>query len=152
MPARKTGRALIFRVRTFSAFDTGVNGGCFLAGAGSWRYPSSVKPRVFRASWVAALALGLVACRSSDSRNQGPTSTTPSASAAPATPAASVPDVAPSLVFKNLGKVVTTMTLDEIVHKIPPETVVQYDPYYSKEKRYRAVPLAVLLGAAFPNE
>jgi mono/diheme cytochrome c family protein len=75
-----------------------------------------------------------------------------SASAAPAGSAVSAPETASSLVFKKLGKVVTTMTLDEIVHKIPPETVVQYDPYYSKEKRFRAVPLAALLGAVFPNE
>jgi mono/diheme cytochrome c family protein len=73
-------------------------------------------------------------------------------SAGPSSKLAALPDEAPSLVFRKLGKPVTTLTLETIVAKIPPETVTQYDPYYQREKHYRAVPLADVLELAFPNE
>ncbi len=56
------------------------------------------------------------------------------------------------LSFKKLGREVKTLDLDALIKTIPAETVRQYDPYYNREKTYRAFPLARVVEIAFPDE
>ena len=53
--------------------------------------------------------------------------------------------VAAALVFKKDGAPVRTLTLDELVKDVPPETFTAFDPYYNKKKTYRALPLRAVL-------
>ncbi|HTJ85401.1 MAG TPA: cytochrome c [Polyangiaceae bacterium] len=76
-----------------------------------------------------------------------------SAPVAPATSGALAP-AAPgdaALSFKKADGTMTTLTLREIVRAIAPETITQLDPYYNRDKTYRAVPLAAVLELGFPN-
>lgn len=56
------------------------------------------------------------------------------------------------LSFKKHDREVKTLDLEAIIKTIPPEVVKQYDPYYNKEKTYRAVPLARVIEIGFTNE
>jgi mono/diheme cytochrome c family protein len=76
--------------------------------------------------------------------------------ASPARPSASVAssgapatETEATLTFKKLGKDVAVLKLSEILAKIPPETIRQFDPYYAKEKTFRGVPLVKVLELAF---
>jgi mono/diheme cytochrome c family protein len=77
---------------------------------------------------------------------------TTSASGAPAASGSTAPAVAASaadLTFRNEGERVATLTREALTKAIPPETVKQLDPYYNKEKTYRALPLAAVIELAF---
>lgn len=54
-----------------------------------------------------------------------------------------------SLTFARDGKTVVTLTLAELVAAVPPQTVSVFDPYYGKNKRFRALPLAGVLARGF---
>lgn len=58
-------------------------------------------------------------------------------------------DLSSKLVFKRMGQEVKTLTLGEILKKVPSETIKQLDPYYGREKTFRAVPLGRVLDLAF---
>ena len=58
----------------------------------------------------------------------------------------------PELSFKADGASVSTKKLSEIVKAIPAETIKQYDPYYAREKTFRAVPLVRVLELGFPKQ
>lgn len=60
-------------------------------------------------------------------------------------------DASARLVFEEDGKGVTTLTLDELVRDVPPETFTAYDPYYNKKKTFRALPLRAVLARGFPG-
>ena len=53
------------------------------------------------------------------------------------------------LTFVRDGKTVATLTRAELVAKIEPQTVEGFDPYYGKNKRFRALPLAAVLERGF---
>jgi len=57
-----------------------------------------------------------------------------------------------SLAFVRDGKVVKTMTRAELVAAVAPETVEGFDPYYAKNKRFRALRLQRVLEKGFGNE
>ncbi|CAN5212442.1 hypothetical protein BH09MYX1_BH09MYX1_53880 [soil metagenome] len=57
-----------------------------------------------------------------------------------------------TLSFTKDGSALRSMTLAELVAAIPPETVTGWDPYYKKEKRFRAVPLKRVLELGFAGE
>ncbi|MFO0552388.1 MAG: cytochrome c [Polyangiaceae bacterium] len=81
-----------------------------------------------------------------------PSATTSSATARPSgsAPLATDPQTAePSLVFRAAGREDKTLKLGAILAAIPPETVKQLDPYYNREKTYKAVPLAALIQLGF---
>lgn len=95
------------------------------------------------------LALTLLcACDPTSTQSKCP-SATPTASAAPTATATNAPA---TLTFKKEGKLVKELTLEELKRAIPPETVKQYDPYYSREKTFRAIPLVKVLDLVFPKE
>lgn len=79
----------------------------------------------------------------------------PSGSAAPpAGSAAPIGSATPldrtaSLSFARDGKPVRSLTLDEILRELPAETFTAYDPYYNRDKTYRAVPLAGVVKVGF---
>jgi mono/diheme cytochrome c family protein len=111
---------------------------------------------VAKSSIILSLAIVFAACGSSgqDDARPGPSA---SASGYPSSDAAESASSAPSgekptLTFKKLGKEVAKFDLDAMLAKIPAETITQFDPYYSKEKSYRAVPLVRVLDLAFPND
>lgn len=54
-----------------------------------------------------------------------------------------------ALKFVRDGKTVATVTRAELVASIPPETVEGFDPYYGKNKRFRALPLGRVLARGF---
>ena len=50
-----------------------------------------------------------------------------------------------------MGVEVKKLTLAEILAKLPAETITQFDPYYNREKTFRAVPFARVLDLAFDS-
>jgi mono/diheme cytochrome c family protein len=100
-------------------------------------------------SLVAALLLSVACgppadCPPCSTAAAGPTSST--------TPAAPAQSGAKRLVFKKLDREVKSLDLDAILKAVPAETVKQHDPYYNREKTYRAVPLSHVVTLAFPGE
>lgn len=98
---------------------------------------------------IVAFAAATAAC--------DPTSTKPTCPSAVAAATSAAPNATPSsapakLTFKKEGKLVRELTLEDLKKAIPPETVKQYDPYYSREKTFRAISLVKVLDLVFPNE
>ena len=62
---------------------------------------------------------------------------------------ADVADDGAALKFVRDGKTTKTLSRAELVRAVPPETVEGFDPYYGKNKRFRALPLAKVLAQAF---
>lgn len=54
-----------------------------------------------------------------------------------------------ALTFVAEGKPPVTLPLDALTEKIAPEEVRGWDPYYRKDKRFRALPLARVLAVGF---
>ena len=70
--------------------------------------------------------------------------------AASAAPSAVAPAARKAeLVFGGAGRDGKTLDLAALLAAIPSETVMQYDPYYNREKRYRALPFARVLELGF---
>ena len=59
------------------------------------------------------------------------------------------PDDGAALKFLRDGKTVATVSRADLVASIPAETVEGFDPYYGKNKRFRALPLAKVLAKGF---
>lgn len=120
------------------------------SGLAAWRPRSSSLARSVGLALAALATLGAAAC--------GPPSDCPPCSTAAAgptsstTPTASVQGGAKKLVFKKLDREVKSLDLDAILKAVPSETVRQYDPYYNREKSYRAVPLSHVITLAFSGE
>lgn len=101
-------------------------------------------------------ALGPIVLFSALTACSGPDERPPSASSAPSglapsptTTVGGATDASATLVFKRMGQEVRTISLRDLLAKIPSETVKQFDPYYGKDKTYRAVPLGRVLDLAF---
>ncbi|HEU4407014.1 MAG TPA: cytochrome c [Polyangiaceae bacterium] len=58
-------------------------------------------------------------------------------------------DGAATLAFLREGATLRTVRLDELAAQVPPERWSAFDPYYNKEKRYRALPLRPVLERGF---
>jgi mono/diheme cytochrome c family protein len=71
-----------------------------------------------------------------------------STAAAPSGDAAHA-EVREPLVFKEGGAERAAITAETLSITIAPEIVVQYDPYYNREKKFRALPLAAVLERGF---
>lgn len=54
-----------------------------------------------------------------------------------------------SLSFVRDGKAVQILTLGELLRDLPAETFTAYDPYYNRDKTFRAVPLAGVVRKGF---
>jgi mono/diheme cytochrome c family protein len=54
-----------------------------------------------------------------------------------------------TLTFVRDGKTVAKLSRTELVAAIPPETIAGFDPYYGKDKRFRALPLSKVLAKGF---
>lgn len=67
----------------------------------------------------------------------------------PEPPAAPVNE--PSLEFKRNGATVITRSRSALSARIPPVTLEVHDPYYERQKRYRALPLRAVLEAGFTD-
>ena len=65
-------------------------------------------------------------------------------------PADEVPDA--SLAFVHDGRAVRTLSLAQILTSIPKEEFQAFDPYYVRDKRYRAVPLAKVIELGFKGD
>ncbi len=76
---------------------------------------------------------------------------TPSVSGAAATASGApvVPDPRASLTFVREGKPVRDVTIGDLLRDVPAETFTAYDPYYNREKTFRAVPLAAVVKKGF---
>jgi mono/diheme cytochrome c family protein len=61
-------------------------------------------------------------------------------------------DRAATLVFEKDGAKVRTLSLAELAGKIPPESFRAYDPYYAREKGFRALPLVRVLQEGFGTD
>jgi mono/diheme cytochrome c family protein len=57
-----------------------------------------------------------------------------------------------TLTFVRDGKIVKTLTRAELVSSITPETVEGFDPYYGKNKRFRALRLSRVLEKGFGDK
>ncbi len=55
------------------------------------------------------------------------------------------------LTFVEGGKELRTLSLKSLAHDIATEQVQGYDPYYNKDKRFRALPLKRILQLGFPG-
>lgn len=53
------------------------------------------------------------------------------------------------LTFVEGGKDVRSLSLKSLAHDVPPEQIQGYDPYYNKDKRFRALPLKRVLQLGF---
>lgn len=82
---------------------------------------------------------------SADSR----AATTQSTGAASNSAAKAVASEAALLVFKEGGAERAAISASTLAITIAPETVVQFDPYYNREKRYKALPLAAVIERGF---
>lgn len=56
-----------------------------------------------------------------------------------------------TLTFVDEGAAPVTITLRSLVEQIPPEEICGWDPYYKKEKRFRALPLRRVLAIGLPK-
>lgn len=72
-------------------------------------------------------------------------------SPAPA-PSDPVDDAQATLTFRRDGRVVRTLSRAELLRAVPAVTFRAYDPYYAREKGWRALPLAEVLAAGFAGE
>lgn len=89
----------------------------------------------------------------SDAASEGSASSGAQPSAVPSAAApAQARTLDPELSFRADGAAVSTKKLSEIVKAIPAETIKQYDPYYAREKTFRAVPLVRVLELGFPGQ
>jgi mono/diheme cytochrome c family protein len=70
-------------------------------------------------------------------------------SASPASSSASAVDETASLSFVRNGKPVRDIALGALLREVPAETFTAYDPYYNREKTFRAVPLAEVVRKGF---
>lgn len=68
---------------------------------------------------------------------------------APVGDAAQALDERAALTFVSGGKSVRDVTLGEMLRELPAETFTVYDPYYSREKTFRAVPISALIHKGF---
>jgi len=106
---------------------------------------------------LALLLVLLAACDPPSPATSGAVSSSATASAArtgSAAPAGSgeVPETDPgTLFFKHDGKTTQTLIRKELVAAIQAETVQAYDPYYNREKKFRALPLRAVLKLGFPG-
>jgi cytochrome c551/c552 len=108
---------------------------------------------------LALLLVLLVACDPPSPAANGAPSSSATASAArtgSAAPAGSaeVPESETdpgTLFFKHDGETTRTLIRKELVSAIKPETWRAYDPYYNREKHYRALPLRAVLKLGFPG-
>jgi mono/diheme cytochrome c family protein len=83
-------------------------------------------------AWMGACAVGVTSARDEVSSASG--------------------DRRASLSFSREGAALPPRSFDELSGSIPAETVVAWDPYYQKQKRFRGWPLARVLAAGFPGE
>lgn len=56
------------------------------------------------------------------------------------------------LSFLREGKLVRAVPREALTQRIPVETVRQYDPYYNKQKTFRALPIRALLEMGFDGD
>jgi mono/diheme cytochrome c family protein len=61
-------------------------------------------------------------------------------------------DAEATLTFRRDGRVVRTLSRRELLARIPAVTFRAYDPYYAREKGWRALPLAKVLAEGFAGE
>jgi mono/diheme cytochrome c family protein len=99
-----------------------------------------------RFAWSLAL---LAACSSPTDCPPPASSGAAAASAASSSVATSPAEVREPLVFKEAGSERAAITAETLAITIAPEIVVQYDPYYNREKKFRALPLAAVLERGF---
>lgn len=71
------------------------------------------------------------------------------AAGAGATPAGAAIDERASLSFVRDGKAVRDVSLGELLRDVKEETFTAYDPYYNREKTFRALPLADVVRRGF---
>ncbi len=79
-------------------------------------------------------------------------SATPGGTSSAAPSASSPVDVAATIAFRREGAEVRTLSLRELAEKVPPQVVTAYDPYYNREKRFRALPIAAVLAQGFAGQ
>ncbi len=96
-------------------------------------------------------AVLLLGCGESQSGVGSSSGSQPSAVASAATPGPGQTSD-PELSFRENGAAVSAKKLSEIVKAIPAETIKQYDPYYAREKTFRAVPLVRVLELGFAGK
>lgn len=102
---------------------------------------------------VATLGQGAVGCDAGSVAGGAPLpSCAPPASAAPAASAeatGSPVDEAATIAFKRNGAEVRTLTLKRLLTTVRPVAVKVYDPYYNREKSFRAMPIERVLELGF---
>lgn len=81
----------------------------------------------------------------------GSGSSTAASTAAPSSPSGAplVPDPRASIAFVREGKPVRELAISDLLRDVPAETFTAYDPYYNREKTFRAVPLAAVVRKGF---
>ncbi len=104
--------------------------------------------RWWMVGWFAGL--GLTGCSDPRCHEQCPPAVAASTSSSPAPPSSSTPATSKgSLRFKKGDKGSTDLSFDQLAKAIPAEMVKQYDPYYAREKTYRAWPVSKVLELGF---
>jgi len=71
---------------------------------------------------------------------------------APSSASSSPLDKTATLTFRRNGAEVRKLSLGAMLETLKTETVVAYDPYYNREKSFRAFPLARVLEAGFAGQ
>lgn len=97
----------------------------------------------------AALVIGALGCQ--QECPPGPAASAPPSAAAPATASGNAPSAAAKLTFKVRGQDVRALDRAALA-AIPSETIKQFDPYYAREKTFRAWPLAAVIEKGFADE
>lgn len=107
-------------------------------------------PRGVRSAVLALI--GLAACTGGSATGAADAAPAPAASAVAVDAATTGADLGATLDFLRDGRAVRGLSLREIVARVPPETWTAYDPYYNRQKTWRAVPLARVLALGFEGE
>jgi mono/diheme cytochrome c family protein len=108
--------------------------------------------RALRLAQALVVALGLTSPGCAEERcppAPSATAAAPVASASVAVAATAPASRKAALAFGGQGRAARELDLAALLAAIPSETVVQYDPYYNREKRYRALPFARVLERGF---
>jgi mono/diheme cytochrome c family protein len=100
-----------------------------------------------RLAWPLALLLGCTG--PADCPPLASSSSSAALAAPPSSGSAAGDAVREPLVFKEGGSERAAITAETLSITIAPEVVVQYDPYYNREKRFLALPLAAVLERGF---
>ncbi len=103
-------------------------------------------------SIVITAALSLSCKSPAPAADRGDAALPPTGPAASADAAPAGAELDAKLAFRRDGKDVATLTLAEMLSRVPAEKFTAFDPYYARDKSWHAIPIAPLVRSVFGDD